>query len=538
MKYVIKYTRVGLLFFILLSGSRCSKQLEEVPYSFLSPNNFFKNQTDATAAINGVYNELYSFNLFIQPFWNLTLLDDDHVSGVDWFLGSSGVGNPQGFWGVDGPWTGCYTIISRANTVLENVVNINTDIDPVVKERILGEAYFLRGWAYFQLVQLYGGVPIRLESLSVNANSTVPRSSVNEVYDVIVNDFKEAEARLLPASDPKSGEVGRVNKYVAKAFLAKAYLTMASGAMAGVRIKVRGGNDNDYYFHQKNQVAGYETFNPTELFTLSRDKSLEIINSNEYSLFTDWKDLWKKENRNKVEHMWELQSLAGTTFTNDMHSYFNAESLFGMGAVWMTNHHYKNYDENDTRVTDGIWHNYMAYGTNLFYPSWQADKYEVVNGVTYINDGSSHDKAYTIKYKDVADFTSSRSDAFYPLLRYAEVLLMFAEAENEVNAASLQAYEKLNMVRRRVKASDAPPGMSKDDFRSFVLEERAREFALENSIRHLDLKRWGIYLGVMNLITVQQNGISKLRAERNLLLPIPQSELNTNQAITSNNPGW
>lgn len=537
MKYVIKCTNVLLLTLILLLGGGCSKQLEEVPYSFLSPANFYKNETDAIAAINGVYNELYSFNLFIQPFWNLTLLDDDHVSGVDWFLGSSGVGNPQGFWGVDGPWTGCYTIISRANTVLENVVNI-TDIDPVIKERVLGEAYFLRGWSYFQLVQLYGEVPLRLQSLSVDANSNVPRSSVPEVYAAIISDLKNAEEKLLPASDPKSGETGRVNRYVAKAILSKAYLTMASGAMKGVQIKVRGGNDNGYYFHQNRQVAGYEAFNPTEYFTLARDKSLEVINSNEYSLFTNWKDLWTKANRNKVEHMWELQSLAGTVFTNDMHSYFNAESLFGMGAVWMTNNHYKNYEENDTRVTDGVWHNYMAYGTNLYYPSWQADKYQVVNGVTYVNDGSSHDKAFTIKYKDVADFRASRSDAFYPLLRYADVLLIYAEAENEINPASAEAYEKLNMVRARAKASNAPQGMSKDDFRSFVLEERAREFVLENSIRHFDLKRWGIYLGVMNQITAQQNNISKLRAERNLLLPIPQSELNTNQAITNNNPGW
>lgn len=534
----MKYTCFLFAVAVVLTSVSCKKQLEEVPYSALSPNNFYKNEADAKAAINGVYSELYSFDLFIQPFWNLTTLDDDHISGADWFLGSSGAGNPQGFWGVAGPWTGCYTIISRANTVLENVVNINSNIDPVIKERILGEAYFFRGWAYYQLVQLYGGVPLRLKSLSADPNSNVPRATVKETYEIAIEDLKIAESKLLPASDPKSGEVGRVNSQVAKVFLAKAYLSMASGSKTGVTIKVRGGNDNAYYSHVKSVVNGYEQFDATQYFTLARDKALEVINSNEYSLFPAWRDVWKKDNRNKREHMWALQSVPGTVFTNDMHSYFNAESLFGTGVVWMSNDHYNNHEVTDSRVLDGVTHNYQAYGANLYFPSWQSDKYAMKNGVSYSNDGNADNKAFTTKFNDVDKPMASASDAYYPFLRYSEVLLMYAEAENEINAGSANAYSKLNMVRSRSNASAAPAGMGRNDFRDFVLEERGREFALENSNRHFDLLRWGIYLGVMNKITSQQNNISKLRAIRNLLLPIPQDEINTNHAITSNNPGW
>jgi starch-binding outer membrane protein, SusD/RagB family len=539
MKMIIKYCCMLFASAALISTSSCKKQLEEVPYSFLSPNNFYKNEADAKAAINGVYNELYTYDLFIQPFWNLTLLDDDHVSGADWYLGNAGAGNPQGYWGVARPWAGCYTIISRANTVLENVVNINGNIDAVVKERILGEAYFLRGWAYFQLVQMYGGVPLRLKSLSADPNTNVPRATVKETYDVIIADFKTAETKLLPASDPKSGEPGRVNRNVAKAFLAKAYLTMASGAAAGVTIKVRGGNDNSYYGYAKSVVAGYESFNSQQYFTLARDKALEIITSGEYSLFTDWKDVWRKDNRNKQEHMWELQSLAGTDFTNDLHSYFNARSVFGIGAIWMSNNHYNNYEVADKRVLDGVTHNYQAnWGTYYYYPSWQAAQYQNVGGISYNNDGNADNRAFVTKFNDVDNPMGSTSDAYYPLLRYAEVLLLYAEAANEITPGSGDAYIRLNQVRTRSGASPAPAGMGKDDFRNYVLEERGREFALENSIRHFDLLRWGIYLGVMNKITTQQNNISKLRAVRNLLLPIPQDEMNTNKAITANNPGW
>ena len=120
-----KYLWILSVSILMLSMSSCKKQLEEKPYSFLSPENFYKNESDAKTAINGVYSVLYSWDLYLQPMWNLTILDDDHVSGVDWFLGTSGAGNPQGYWGVDGPWVGCYSIIARASTVLENATKIN-----------------------------------------------------------------------------------------------------------------------------------------------------------------------------------------------------------------------------------------------------------------------------------------------------------------------------------------------------------------------------------------------------------------------------
>ncbi|WP_025146491.1 RagB/SusD family nutrient uptake outer membrane protein [Pedobacter jeongneungensis] len=520
----------------------CKKALEEKSFTFVSPNNFYQNETDAKAAINGVYNELYTYDLFIQPFWNLTLLDDDHVSGADWYLGNAGAGNPQSYWGVSRPWAGCYTMISRANAVLENVANISS-MNATVRDRILGEAYFLRGWAYFQLVQLYGGVPVRLKSLSQDKSTNVPRSSVKEVYDVVISDFKNAESKLLPSTDANVGELGRVTKAVASSFLAKTYLTMASGALSAANIKVRGGNDNSYYTYSKTVVAGYESFDSPAYFKLARDKAQEVISSYgaSYALFTNWKDVFAKGNRNKQEQMWELQSLAGTDFQNDLHSYFSAGSLFGIGAVWMSNHHYDNYELSDTRVLDGVTHRYKAnWGTYYYYPSAQSSLYggTAPDGTVYNNDGAADNKAYINKYSDVSDPTLGKSDAFYPLLRYSEVLLIFAEAENEINPGSSTAYTQLNAVRTRAKASSAPIGMGREDFRSFVLEERGREFALENSIRHFDLLRWGIYLGVMNRITVQQNNINKQRTQRNLLLPIPQDEMNTNKAITANNPGW
>lgn len=523
---------------ILLSASSCNKVLEETPYSFYSPENFYKNESDAKIAITGVYSALNTWEMYQQPFWNLTVLDDDHVSGADWFLGTSGAGNPQGYWGVDGPWVGCYTIIGRANTVLENVSKIEKDIDPDIKQRILGEAYFLRGWAYFQLVQLYGGVPLRLETLSMAPERNTPRSTVEQVYAAIIADFKKAETMLFPAGDAKAGEPGRATRGLAKGMLAKTYLTMASGAATG-NVSVRGGTDNGYYTYAKTVVSGYEHIDSKKYFELARDKALELIMDNNYSLFDSWKDLWAKNNRNKKEHMWEVQSMTGTAFVNNLHNYFSALSTFGRGATWFTNHHYLDYEDADLRVLDGVAHNYATNtGTKYFYPSWQAALYKVVDGKTYNNNGTTDDRAYVIKYADVTDPTLANSDAYFPLMRYSEIYLIYAEAANEANEGpTTEAYTYLAKVRDRAHASAAPANMDKEQFRSFVIAERAREFALEG-VRRFDLMRWGIYLQVMNKIGTGQNNISKVRASRNLLLPIPLSEINSNQSIKINNPGW
>ena len=537
MKAISKYFIAFVAGSCLLTSS-CKKALEEKPYSFYSPENFYKNESDAKAAINGVYNELYTYDLYMQPFWNMTILDDDHVSGADWFLGTTGAGNPQAYFGWDRPWVGCYAIIARANTVLENVVNI-TDIDPDIKNRILGEAYFLRGWAYFQLVQLYGGVPIRLKSLSAeNPETNVPRASVKDSYAQVISDLKAAETKLLPLGHAKVGEAGRVNQGVAKAVLAKAYLTMASGSLAG-NVTVRGGTDNGYYTYPKTVVAGLEGLDSRAYYTLARDKAAEVMTSNLYSLTPSWKDLWSIAGRNSKEQMWELQSLAGTAFVNNLSAYFSARSTFGQGAVWTTNNHYSDYEDADKRVLDGVTHNYTTLqGTNIFYPSWQAALYKVVNGVNYNNTGTTGaERAYVIKYSSVADPTVANSDAFFPLVRYADVILIYAEAENEINEASTQAYDALNTIRTRASATPAPTGMNREQFRSFVLAERAREFNLEG-IRRFDLMRMGVYLQVMNKISTGQNSISKVRSLKNLLLPLPLNELNSNTAIKGNNPGW
>jgi hypothetical protein len=231
--------------------------------------------------------------------------------------------------------------------------------------------------------------------------------------------------------------------------------------------------------------------------------------------------------------------MSGSSFVNNLHNYFSALSTFGRGAVWATNNHYSDYEDADLRSLDGIAHNYTTNtGTRYFYPSSQAALYRVVNGLTYTNNGTTDNRAYVIKYADVTEPTLANSDAYYPIMRYAEILLIYAEAANEANGSpTTEAYVQLNAVRSRSKATLAPAAMNLEQFRSYVLAERARELLFEG-IRRFDLMRWNVYLQVMNKISAGQNNISKVRSQRNLLLPIPLGELNSNQSIKENNPGW
>lgn len=178
---------------------------------------------------------------------------------------------------------------------------------------------------------------------------------------------------------------------------------------------------------------------------------------------------------------------------------------------------------------------------------------KVANPVAPYNDGrnyyfnvGSECLAFTNKYGDVTDATQKYSDAYYPFLRMADVYLIYAEAQNELGNTS-EAVARLNEVRRRSNAGEMREQSSKAILRSAIIEERAKELALEGD-RRWDLVRWGIYKEVMNSIggtnkdgsrsNYDEAGINKHREDRHWLFPLPSSEVSTNELIDNNNPGW
>jgi hypothetical protein len=247
--------------------------------------------------------------------------------------------------------------------------------------------------------------------------------------------------------------------------------------------------------------------------------------------------------------------------------YFTAAgSDFRQSGGWIgcTRHWYDLFDHDDYRITKGVRHRWRYYtqeqsNSGFYYP--QDNEYTIMatgydlngkyvapptgvfaDGVSYYYSQDAQCLAFTTKYDDVTNNAIENADANWPFLRYADVMLIYAEAQNELGNLD-EACLYLNSIRRRsnaLMASTSGVGSldTKTKMRSAIIEERAKEFACEAD-RRWDLIRWGIYLDAMNAIGGSDDaGVSKVRYERNLLFPLPVQEINTNKYINENNPGW
>ena len=250
----------------------------------------------------------------------------------------------------------------------------------------------------------------------------------------------------------------------------------------------------------------------------------------------------------------------------DYYSYKSGDIAYskwiGRGYIFVSNAFYNSYKEeeygsiDDQRIKDGFSHLYRKYDntgnyTWRVYPDTERDIYqEQVPNETLLDE---NDSGFTTKYDWFNGSSADKyTDATLPFLRYADVLLMYAEAMNEVHGPTFvdefgkSTIDYVNVVRGRSDAKlvsfdteyamNASKLSERIGMRSFILAERGRELYQELN-RAFDLKRWGVYLQVMNKVNAVRN-IGKARQERNLLYPLPKSEMDANMYIESNNPGW
>ena len=546
-----------ILLWAAVAACSCDNLLEEKAYDFVSPEQLGDSESAASQLVTGAYNTIITNFIAPGSYLYLTNMDCDYASGASWAFGNVGAGNPQGFWGIDHMWQGCYTLIHRANLATSKITAMN-NLTPESKEDALGQLCFLKAWAYFNLVRNYGPVPIFRKSISEGEDMHQARSSVADVYAHIIELLDQAE-NMYSKNDAGFIE-GHASSGAAKALLAKVYATMASGAMSGVPIVVKGGKPSNpepqAITHTAQTVAGYESFDSKKYYELARDKAWEVIQ--EYTLFDKYMDVWSIANRNKVEHIWMAQAKSadadfGNTICQDYVGIFKEDGTMEGNWYGMRDHWYLLFEEKDKRAVDGVIHRYASGGISNgkviynYYPRWYADK--VANKEVYDSEGNAFDgtevyqegEGWTLakltKFTFVTDRKQKNSDFHFPLLRLPDIMLIYAEAVNELNGGpDAEAYNQVNRIRTRANAT-LFSGMNQNEFRSAVLEERARELAYEADRRY-DLFRWGIYLGVMNAIDMDEHNVTKRRLERNLLYPLPISEVNANDKIDSNNPGW
>lgn len=475
------------IFIIGLAGvmtlGSCKKSfLELAPPSNANVNSFYKTPQDIEQGVNAAYGSLQLDGQYKYAYWELAETRSDNSMNWD------GAGNfPDAEIDqfketsanaiITSAWVDTYHGILLCNVVLDRAGGV--PMDETLRGRYIGEAKFLRALMYFNLVRIYGDVPlVTSETKSVTEGYAQTRVPVAKVYDQIIADLSDAEQKL-PVSYT-GANIGRATKGAAKGLLGEVYLTKKDFANAQTKLK-------------------------------------EVIDLGAYSLLPNYADLWKTVNANNMESLFEVQFKKGGLGTGS--NYYlqfaprNSGTVitglgFAQGRNIPTNDVANAYESGDLRRSASL-----------------ADSY-VMNGTT-IND------KYTLKFRDVP-YVDGDADNHWPVLRYADVLLMYAEAINEKNGGpSPEAYSALNSVRARAGLTAATAGLSHDAFALRIEHERQVELAFEGH-RWFDLVRTGRALAVMNAhfagaITVQPF---------QLLYPVPQSQVTINPDGIKQNPGY
>lgn len=577
-----KIINLKLLFLALLlvTGS-CKDALEETPYSFISPEQMEDSPEGLRLWVNGVRTTFlrdgfFRYEIFNRPYE----MDSDDITGNRSFYNQVGAGNFADASDIANYWSSLYLLINRANFVqpfIEKMQNVTEE----EKNNAIGELNFYKGWAYFTLVRAFGPLPLyKVTAAYGEAETSLPRSSVPEVYEYIIEVLKVAEQGLYARSHANY-KTGDISQESAKTMLAKVYLTMASGALSGATVEVMGGPHKNQTTNgrlpavklsiAKDIVAGHESFNATDYFTLARDKAKEVMDvavagyvaqgANALGLFESFNATWSKNSRGKGEHLWMLyseqgQDISGMVLTYHYYGLRNAlgQMVPGSGPMGLSDHWYDLFETDDRRIRDGVVHKFImqpspstANPPKRWYPLIEQERAlldpvfadKIGYDPTYKWTGGDQGIARVTKFSDVTDPTLRRSDAPYPFLRYAETILIYAEAENELNGPNMNVENAINQIRTRSAATEIDfNDFNKQTLRSFILEERRRELALEGN-RPWDLRRWGIYLQVMNAIGGNDNNnINKNREQRHLLFALPIVEIASNTEIHENNPGW
>ncbi|ASZ11066.1 RagB/SusD family nutrient uptake outer membrane protein [Chitinophaga pendula] len=480
----------------------CSKQLDIKPEVFVTPDRLYKDEAGATAGLTGVYRQLLELKRSDYYFLGVVGTDEGKTTafvatwGGYWahYAGINNYNNlltPQNQL-VEGMWNTLYKGISNANIAIRYIPGASAP--GAAKDRLSAEAKFLRAVFYFQLVQFFGPVPLHTEQVKAEADAKggYPRAATEDVYALIIADLKFAAEHL---SNKGPGNVGRANKEAAIALLGKVYLT------------------------RKEYQLAQQTLSP-------------LLSSTVVRLLTNYADLFKEENENNAESLFEIQCSNENNNTNNLASTLGGWHIpntypGGGGHVVISTDYYNSSFESaaDKRKDASVRSRFFnADGQEVDY-SWWGDV------------GKPHVKKYDITAGVSRNGGESSRNLYY--LRYADVLLMYAEAQNELGNTS-EALTYLNKIRSRAGLVNWEniPGHSpaQSTLRAELLKERMRELGFEGW-RWFDLKRTDQLLTQTRAYNAEA---SSNMTQKHLLLPIPAKEFETNTALkpADQNPGY
>lgn len=497
----------------------CSDFLEKGPHD--APNSGVPvSDGVAVALTNGCYQSLQTMNLYNQRIWTLDICAGNSEAGGDPSTGTDGAETKEvaNFYATPdnvlaiGVWRGGWVGIGSCNTTI-NSIEESTAVSEEIRDRSLGEAYFLRAHYYFILVRLFGGVPVITRPHAASDPVDVARNTPTEVYDLIIKDTKKAmdllpEKRELPAS-----ELGRATKDAAATQLAKVYLTLAS------------------------YDAAYRSLEPEEGFYQAVIDLCNQVGDMGYNLedckYEDLCNVALCDKKNGPESIFEIQysgenSGTGGFWANDGQSSWCSafmgprSSGFTTGGGWgwnqPTDEFFNSYEEGDLRKDLTV----LYEGC----PDFDGKPYKA--SYAFVTGRNVRKFLVPDSYGLTSYEVSPQNFIAY---RYADVLLMKAEALNE-SGATAAAQIPLNIVRKRAGLKDVTT-TDQGEMREKIIHERRMELAFEGH-RWFDLVR--IQGGEYALNFFRSIGKSNATKDR-LLLPIPQQEIDSNK-LMEQNPGY
>ena len=566
MKNKIKY----LYIIVLVSGFvACSDLLEEVPVSQPSAENSFKTKANAVAAIVGVYSSLHLEGVYGKS-QSLFTTDENNagskvpLSGLNLYTFTAD--NVEVILPI---WRDHYKGINRANLAISKIPSI--DMDVTERNTLVAEAKFIKALLYFNLIRYYGDVPYKeAETTSLN-DLNIPRTPVATIYENMIRDLEYGVINLKVKA---AGLAGHATQDAAKTLLASIYLTRGSMAR----------RDN--------------TGNGIADFTLAARYSKEVMDSNRYRLCPYFPDAFIVQNKNNDEIVFDVQFKSpglgvGNTIGINMgipstaSGVDNLSSGGAQGAIRANPYHQFYYEKADSirmqwtnariliNATTGGYTKVSAISAN---PPVSAAKF----------------RRYPVRSPGFVLQTSDY-DVNWPIFRYAEVLLIYAEALNETSGPSQLAIDALNKLRSRARNTNIggihrdilprsltlqrstglvdltlsnPLVSTPSAFRDYIILERSRELSAEGK-RWFDLVRWGIlkttlrglnakctakiseippvevptitaikWANYWNGRITEWNLITGALQDFHMLLPIPNNERQANPSIGPNNPGY
>ena len=502
----------------------CEEELELADPNNLTTEEFWVTPEQAVEGTNAIYNSLLIDGYYMRMMPALTDGRGDDIRQDTPWWDLAQVANFTAL-PTTGPvqwlWAAHYQAIFRANQVLERVPEI--EMDEALKNRLLGQAYFLRGLSYFNLAINFKEVPVVTEPPADPADYYPATATEEELWSQIIADFSAAK-ELLPityrgVSGPDAGQIGRATYGAAAGMLGKAHL------------------------YRKNWAEAADEF----------EDVIELAEQGVYGLMPNYFDNFSPLSENNRESLFEVQFATPDQVGGTVKNY-GGEPNSNWMQVSSVGHTYAmdGYGYSDFLPTQWLYNLYKEERTvngNLD-PRLLATiaSYEPEAGEVTVYGGqpweNPEDAIYPSKYTHakVPGYTSESqggvelSDINYRVLRYADILLMYAEALNELGRTEL-AYEYVQLVRDRANLPDlreVKPNLSQAEFREQIARERALELAIEG-VRIHDIIRWGWLYDPNKLAELREHDAEFLNwTPGSEYLPIPQSELDVNPNLLPN----